>query len=261
MGILNVTPDSFYDRGRFFSRQEAVDHGLAMVEEGADIIDVGGESTRPFSEPTSLNDELTRVIPVIEGIRKHSDTLLSIDTYKARVAREAIGAGANIVNDISGLSFDREMAGVVAASNVPVVIMHMKGTPTDMQTKPFYEDVIAEIKGFFVERIAFAKEHGIDEENIILDPGIGFGKRLQDNLAIIRRLAGFKELGKPLLIGTSMKAFIGRIMGTDELEQRVEGTLASVAVSLWNGADIVRVHDVVKTRKVVKFMRALMEIG
>jgi dihydropteroate synthase len=259
MGVVNVTPDSFYDGGRFFSHERAIEHGLQLVEEGADILDVGGESTRPYADPTPLDEELRRVLPVIEGIKRRSDTILSIDTCKARVAKEAIAAGADIINDISGLSFDPAMVDVAAEAAVPVVIMHIKGTPGDMQLHPFYEDVIGEIKEYFSERIRFAAEHGVDEENIILDPGIGFGKRLQDNLAIIRDLARFRELGNTLLIGTSMKAFIGRILGTDDPEQRSEGTLASVAIAVWNGADIVRVHDVARTKKVVKFMQALME--
>jgi dihydropteroate synthase len=258
MGILNVTPDSFYDGGAFFSRDRAIDRALAMIDEGADIIDVGGESTRPFSEPTPLAEEQARLLPVIEAVRKHSDIPLSVDTYKAAVARAAVAAGADIINDISSLSFDPDMAEVVAESGVPVVLMHIKGTPRDMQTDPTYKDVVGEIKEFLVERIAFAKACGIDEENIVIDPGIGFGKRLQDNLAIIRELGRFKELGKPLLIGTSMKSFIGRIVGTALLPDRAEATLASVAMSVWNGADIVRVHDVAGTRRVVAFMEALM---
>jgi dihydropteroate synthase len=259
MGILNVTPDSFFDGGSFYPRERAIDHALEMAEAGADIIDVGGESTRPGSEPTSLGEELDRVLPVIEGIRKHSSIPLSIDTYKAAVARAAVASGADMVNDISSLSFDEDMAGVVAASGVPVVIQHIKGTPRDMQKNPSYQDVTGEIKEFFIERIAYARACGIDEDDIIIDPGIGFGKRLQDNLTIIRELGRLKELGRPLLIGTSMKSFIGRIMGTDVLAERAEGTLASVAISLWNGADMVRVHDVARTSKVVKFMKALME--
>jgi len=259
MGILNVTPDSFFDGGSFFSQDKAIDHALKMVEDGADIIDVGGESTRPGSEPTSLEEELQRVLPVIEGIRSRSPIPLSIDTYKAAVAAAALAAGVDMVNDISALAFDDAMAGTVAAGGVPVVMQHIKGTPRDMQKNPSYADVTGEIKEFFVERIAWARTRGVDEENIIIDPGIGFGKRVQDNLAIIRELPRLKELGRPLLIGTSMKAFIGRIMGTDVLAERAEGTLASVAVSLWNGADMVRVHDVAATRKVVLFMKALME--
>lgn len=258
MGILNVTPDSFFDGGKFFSKSQAIDHALRMSDEGADIIDVGGESTRPGSEPTSLDDELRRVVPVIEGIRKHSDVPLSIDTYKADVAKAALDAGVDMVNDISALSFDTRMAGVVAETGVPVVMQHIKGTPRDMQKDPSYVDVTGEIKAFFVERIAFATAQGIDVENIIIDPGIGFGKRLRDNLTIIRELGKLKELGRPLLIGTSMKTFIGRILGTDNVAERAEGTLASVAISLWNGADMVRVHDVARTKKVVLFMRALM---
>ena len=261
MGILNVTPDSFYDGGAHFSREQAIEHGLRMVGEGADIIDVGGESTRPFSEPTALDEELQRVLPVIEGIRKESDVPLSIDTYKADVARAAIAAGAGIINDISALSFDPRMADVAAETGLPVVIMHMRGTPRDMQKNPSYGDVVGEIKAYFEERIAFAKARGIDEGDIIIDPGIGFGKRLEDNLAIIRDLRRLKELGRPILMGTSMKTFIGRIMGTDVVGERGEGTLASVAISLWNGADIVRVHDVAGTKKVVRFMEALMQRG
>jgi len=259
MGILNVTPDSFFDGGSFFSQDKAIDHALKMVEDGADIIDVGGESTRPGSEPTSLEEELQRVLPVIEGIRSRSPIPLSIDTYKAAVAAAALAAGVDMVNDISALAFDCAMAEIVAAGGVPVVMQHIKGTPRDMQKNPSYADVTGEIKEFFVERIAWARTRGVDEENIIIDPGIGFGKRVQDNLAIIRELPRLKELGRPLLIGTSMKAFIGRIMGTDVLAERAEGTLASVAISLWNGADMVRVHDVAATRKVVLFMKALME--
>ena len=260
MGILNVTPDSFFDGGSFYPRERAIDHALEMAEGGADIIDVGGESTRPGSEPTSLAEELDRVLPVIEGIRKRSSIPLSIDTYKAAVARAAVASGADMVNDISSLSFDEGMAGVVAASGVPVVMQHIKGTPRDMQKNPSYQDVTGEIKEFFIERIAYARACGIDEDDIIIDPGIGFGKRVSDNLTIIRELGRLKELGRPLLIGTSMKSFIGRIMGTDVPAERAEGTLASVAISLWNGADMVRVHDVVRTKKVVKFMKALMEV-
>jgi dihydropteroate synthase len=260
MGILNVTPDSFFDGGNFYSRERAIDHALEMAEAGADIIDVGGESTRPGSEPTSLEEELDRVLPVIEGIRKRSSIPLSIDTYKAAVARAAVASGVDLVNDISSLSFDEGMAGIVAASGVPVVMQHIKGTPRDMQKNPSYQDVTGEIKEFFIERIAYARACGIDEDDIIIDPGIGFGKRFQDNLTIIRELGRLKELGRPLLIGTSMKSFIGRIMGTDVPAERAEGTLASVAISLWNGADMVRVHDVARTRKVVKFMKALMEV-
>jgi dihydropteroate synthase len=200
-------------------------------------------------------------MPVIEGIRKRSDVPLSIDTYKADVAQAALAAGVDVVNDISALSFDTRMADVVAGAGVPVIVQHIKGTPRDMQKNPSYTDVTGEIKAFFAERIAFAKNRGISEEQVVIDPGIGFGKRLQDNLTIIRELRVLKELGRPLLIGTSMKSFIGHILGTDIVAERAEGTLASIAISLWNGADMVRVHDVARTRKVVLFMAALMADG
>ena len=175
MGILNVTPDSFYDGGLFFDRKRAIDHALQMIDEGADVIDIGAESTRPFSEPTPLAEELGRLVPVIEAVRKHSDIPISVDTYKAAAAKAALEAGADIINDISSLSFDPDMAHVAAESGAPVVLMHMKGTPRDMQKDPVYQDVVGEIKEFLAERIAFAKSAGIDEEDIVVDPGIGFG--------------------------------------------------------------------------------------
>jgi dihydropteroate synthase len=200
---------------------------------------------------------LERVIPVIESIRTHSDIAISIDTNKAQVAREAHLAGADIVNDISGFMFDPDMAATVAKFNIYAVIMHIKGTPKDMQQNPRYEDVISEIKAFFTERMAFAMKNGVNEERIILDPGIGFGKRVEDNLRIIRQLGDFKELGRPILMGTSMKSFITHITDSP-LHERVEGTLASIAISVWNGANIVRVHDVKKAKKVVKLVSAIM---
>jgi len=257
MGILNVTPDSFYDGGKYYDIENAIAHALQMVEDGADIIDVGGESTRPFSELISVEDELKRIIPVIEHIRTHSDIAISIDTNKARVAREAHLAGADIVNDISGFTFDSDMAAVVAELNMYAIIMHIKGIPKDMQQNPRYEDVVSEIKTFFVERMAFAKKHGVEEERIILDPGIGFGKRVEDNLRIIKQLGDFKEFGRPILIGTSMKSFIGQITDSP-LQERVDGTLASIAISAWNGANIVRVHDVKKAKKVMLLTSAIM---
>jgi len=258
MGVLNVTPDSFFDGGKHNTTEEAIRHALLMIDEGADIIDVGGESTRPFSEPVLVEEELKRVIPVVEGIRARSDSIISIDTYKAKVAREACSAGADIVNDISGLSFDGDMADTVREFGAHTVIMHIKGTPGNMQKDPRYEDVISEIKTFFRERIEFAKKHGIANERIILDPGIGFGKRIQDNLAIIKNLSVFKDLEMPLLIGTSMKSFIGHVTDSP-LEERMEGTLASIALSIWNGADMVRVHDVKSARKVVRLVSAIMK--
>ena len=259
MGILNVTPDSFYDGGKFYPPDVAVEHALRLADEGADIIDVGGESTRPYSDVTPAEEELRRVIPVIKAIKARSAVFLSVDTYKAAVAKEAIDAGADMINDVSGLTFDPGIGDVAAQSGVPIVIMHTKGMPKEMQVSPRYDDVIREIKEFFIDRLQFARQRGITNENIILDPGIGFGKRLQDNLMIIKELRRFKELGCPILIGTSMKAFIGKLAGSPEPEERIEGTLASLALSLWNGADIVRVHDVKKAKKVTTLVHAVMK--
>lgn len=257
MGILNVTPDSFFDGGKHRTMESALGHALYMIEEGAEIVDVGGESTRPYAEPATEAEELERVIPVIEELRGRSDVLISVDTYKAGVAAEALRAGADIVNDISGLTYDSAMAGVIARHGAYAVIMHIKGTPRNMQENPCYDDVIGEIKLFLRDRIDHAVHAGIDREKIIVDPGICFGKRVEDNLRILKMLNEFRELGRPVLVGTSMKSFIGKI--TDfPIEERVEGTLASLAVAIMNGADIIRVHDVKKARKVLKTVKAVM---
>ncbi len=258
MGILNVTPDSFSDGSKYCDAPSAVRHALEMVKEGADIIDVGGESSRPGSEPIGIEEELHRVVPVIKAIReKNPDITISVDTRKAAVAAESCNAGADMINDISALMFDPEMAETVARSGAYIVLMHMKGTPRDMQKEPYYSDVISEVEDFLHERLECARECGIDEERIILDPGIGFGKRVEDNLRIIKELSRFKTLGRPILVGSSMKSFIGKLTDWD-MEGRVEGTLASIAIAIWNGADIVRVHDVRKTRKVVTIVDAVM---
>lgn len=258
MGILNVTPDSFSDGGRHRSTEDAVDHARLMIEEGADIIDVGGESTRPFSEPVAEKEELHRVIPVIERLHEIPGAFISVDTYKANVAREALKAGADMVNDISGLTYDDAMAGVIAGNDAHAVIMHIKGTPRNMQENPWYDDVVGEISAFLHERVEYAVRSGVDREKIVIDPGIGFGKRVEDNLRILKMLRAFHELGRPVLIGTSMKSFIGKI--TDmPLEERVEGTLASLAVAIMNGADVLRVHDVRRAKKVLKIVKAVME--
>ena len=258
MGILNVTPDSFYDGGKHNKEEQAIEHAMTMIEEGADIIDVGGESTRPNADPVSIGEELKRVIPVIEKIRARSDVSISIDTYKAKVAHEACLAGADIINDISGLTFDTDMAPLAGRLGTYVVIMHIKGTPKDMQKDPYYEDVISEISDFFRAQMEVASRAGIEADRIILDPGIGFGKRVEDNLKILKLLGEFKKLGRPLLIGTSMKSFIGYVTDSP-VEERSEGSLASTVVSLMNGADILRVHDVKKTRKAVKLVHAIMQ--
>jgi dihydropteroate synthase len=258
MGVLNVTPDSFFDGGKYVTPGKAIDHALRMAEDGADIIDVGGESSRPFSKPLAIDDELKRVVPVVKAIRDRSSIFISVDTCKARVAQESCLAGADIVNDISGLRYDPEMACTVSTLRAKVVIMHMQGMPETMQAAPFYDDVISEIGTFFDERIRFAASKGIEKDAIILDPGIGFGKRMGDNLKIIKYLEVFKQFDLPVLIGTSMKSFIGNVTGST-MKGRIEGTLASIAISVWNGADIVRVHDVKKARKAMGLVKAIRE--
>ena len=260
MGILNMTPDSFSDGGQFESHDKAIDHALKMVEEGANIIDIGGESTRPGAEAAQLEEELSRTIPIIEAIRLKSDCLISIDTYKSKVAKAALDAGADMVNDISGLTFDHNMASLVAKRNVPVIIMHIKGKPGDMQKNPNYDNLIKEIKAFFEVQIAIAKRAGIDSGNIILDPGIGFGKRLEDNFEIIRELGQISTMGYPVLLGPSRKSFIGFTLDLP-IEERIEGTLASITAGVINGARIVRVHDIRATRRTLTITEKIMGIN
>ena len=251
MGIVNVTPDSFSDGGEFYSSKDAIAHASKLINEGADIIDIGGESTRPGATEISSSDELKRVIPVIQGIRSNNpDILISIDTTKAIVAKEAVEVGANIINDVSGLSFDSQMPMTVASLNVPIIIMHMKGNPRNMQKNPEYKDLIDEILNYFKERIKIATKAGIDREMIILDPGIGFGKTVQHNFQILSKLNKFNKLELPLLIGPSRKSFIGLTLNLSP-EDRVDGTAATVAIGVNNGARIVRVHDVEKMKRVV----------
>ncbi len=261
MGILNVTPDSFSDGGRHFDKASAIRRAYEMVEEGADIIDVGGESTRPGSEPVPLQEEIDRTIPVIEEISKKIKVPVSIDTYKAEVARRALDAGASIVNDISGLRFDPEMPKVVSQYKVPVVIMHIKGTPKDMQANPIYEALIPEITDYFRESIRLAVESGITEDKIIIDPGIGFGKTFDHNLEIIKNLREFTLLEKPLLVGVSRKAFIGKILGDAPVSERLEGSEAAAAISILNGANIIRVHDVKEMKKVALVADAIKRMS
>ncbi len=257
MGILNVTPDSFSDGGLHFDRTHAVDACLRMADDGADIIDIGGESTRPGSDPVSLDEELRRTIPVIESVASKVNIPVSIDTYKADVARRALDAGASIVNDISGLMYDREMPQVIARYGVPVVIMHIKGNPKDMQRNPSYTALIPEIMEYFRSRIGFAVKAGIPEDRIIIDPGIGFGKTFDHNLEILHNLGKFTALGRPLLVGPSRKAFLGKILDDTPAADRLEGTAAAVAISILQGADIVRVHDVRQMSKVAKVADAI----
>lgn len=257
MGILNTTPDSFSDGGLFHAHQTAVSRGLAMVDEGADIIDIGGESTRPGSEPVSVEEELERVIPVIKELHRTTDTPISIDTSKARVADEACKAGAAMINDITGLRGDADMATVAARHGVPVVIMHIKGTPRDMQREPYYDSLIEEICAYLREGAELAMAAGVKREDIILDPGIGFGKTQAHNLEILSRLGEIRAMGYPLLVGPSRKSFIGALTGGLPPEQRVEGTAAAVTASILNGADIVRVHDVREMTRVARVADAI----
>jgi dihydropteroate synthase len=247
MGILNITPDSFSDGGRFFDQTDAILHAFQMMKDGADIIDIGGESTRPGAESVTAEEEIRRVIPVIHRIRQKSGVAISVDTYKSQVAIEALNAGANIVNDISGLHFDEKMADVIAERNASVVIMHIKGTPKDMQVNPRYADVVQEVYSYLVEAVDGARKKGIKQ--IMIDPGIGFGKTVEQNLELISGLDEFQKIGVPILVGVSRKSFIGKILET-AVEARLEGTAAAVAASIIHGADVVRVHDVREMRRV-----------
>ena len=251
IGILNVTPDSFSDGGSFLLPDRALAQAETMAEEGADLIDVGGESSRPGSDPVLVEEELRRVIPVIEQIAKHISLPISIDTYKAEVARQALSAGAQMINDISALRQDPEMAEVVSKEEAPVVLMHMKGTPRTMQQNPRYESVIDEIKRFFTERLRVAEQAGISRERIILDPGIGFGKTTAHNLEIIRSLSRMRSLDRPILIGPSRKSFIGNILNLP-VQDRIEGTAVAVTAAVMAGASMVRVHDVKPMVRVVR---------
>ena len=243
MGILNVTPDSFSDGGCYLDVDQAVIHAKQMVVEGATLIDIGGESSRPGASPVSIREELARILPVIRAIGDTVDVLLSVDTYKAEVAQHALEAGAHLVNDITALHGDKAMASVISEMEAGLILMHMKGRPRTMQQAPQYDDVVNEICDSLQKSIAIAESEGIAADRIIIDPGIGFGKTIEHNLEILRRLSEFRRLHKPLLIGTSRKSFIGNILGLPVTE-RVEGTTATVCWSIAHGADIVRVHDV-----------------
>ncbi|VVB51123.1 Pterin binding enzyme [uncultured archaeon] len=257
MGILNVTPDSFSDGGKYFSQKEAAVHAKKMVADGADIIDVGGESTRPGSAVVSAEEELKRVIPAIKSAADLG-VPISIDTSKPQVAKAALEAGATIVNDVYGLRQDG-MVDVAAGFGCRVVIMHMQGTPKTMQVNPTYRDVVGDIKDFFNERIVACEKAGVKKKNIIIDPGVGFGKTLQHNIEIIRRLQEFKSLGCPVLVGVSRKRFIGDLTGLPT-EERLEGTIAAVTACVLNGADVVRVHDVKECVHAVKIADSIARI-
>lgn len=248
MGILNVTPDSFSDGGKYLEKNTAINHALEMIDEGADIIDIGGESTRPFSDPVSLKEEISRVVPVIEGIRKESDVCISIDTTKSQVATAALNSGASVINDVSAMEVDPLMVDVALKFDCPLIIMHMKGTSKNMQDDPQYESLISDIKDYLLDRADFIISKGINPKKIVIDPGIGFGKTVENNFEIIKNLNHFTTMNFPVLLGASRKSFIGISLNLPE-KDRLEGSLAANIIGLQNGAKIFRVHDVAETNK------------
>ncbi len=259
MGIINVTPDSFSDGGRFQTEESAVAQADALVAAGADLLDVGGESTRPFALPVSEEEELGRVIPAIHAIRRKYSLPISIDTSKAEVARQALMAGADMINDVSALRHDPAMIDLLRTTEVPVVIMHMQGTPGDMQVEPAYQDVVAEILAFFRERLSWLQGQGIERRRIILDPGIGFGKSLVHNLLILKNLSAFSVLGQPILLGHSRKRFLGDITGR-QVEERDLATAVISALAVSQGVSIVRVHDVASSRQAIQIAEAIAAV-
>lgn len=256
MGILNVTPDSFSDGGKYFSEDLAVAHAIEMLDDGVDIIDVGGESSRPGSEPVSAEEEINRVIPVIKKILdKKPEAIISVDTYKSSVAKAALETGAKIINDISGFSFEPEIADVCAQYNATAILMHIKGTPKTMQLNPVYDEMISEIYDFLKKQIQFAQSRGV--KNIIVDPGIGFGKTVEDNFTILKRLKDFKSLGCPILIGVSRKSFIGKTLNL-EVDQRDLPTAAMEAIAILNSARIIRTHNVKNGKQIIKLLSEII---
>jgi dihydropteroate synthase len=256
MGVVNVTPDSFSDGGLFLDPERAIDHARSLVADGADVLDVGGESTRPGAAAVDAEEELARVQPVIEGLAG-IEAPISIDTSKAAVADAALSAGASIVNDVTALRAEPAIAGLCADRDAELVLMHMKGSPRTMQQDPTYDDVVDEVKAFLAERMAFSVAEGVPEERIWLDPGIGFGKTVEHNLELLRRLRELTELGRPLVVGTSRKSFIGKLTGA-EVDERLGGTIASCALAFANGAEILRVHDVREVREGMQLAAAIL---
>jgi dihydropteroate synthase len=255
MGVINVTPDSFSDGGLFLDAHAAVDHGERLAADGADVLDVGGESTRPGAEPVPEDEELRRVVPVVERLAQGQGPRISIDTMKLGVARAALQAGARIVNDVSALRRDPEMAGLVASAGAHCCLMHMRGEPRSMQRDPDYEDVVSEVKSFLEDRLRFAVGEGVPEERVWLDPGIGFGKTMDHNLELLRRLDEIAAIGRPVVVGTSRKSFLGRITGRDE-GARLPGTIATNVIAYERGAEIFRVHDVAEVRDALRVAAA-----
>jgi len=257
MGVLNVTPDSFSDGGQFDSLTTALEQAQRLVAAGADILDIGGQSTRPQAAEVDVDTELARVIIVIEAVRSQLDIPISVDTTRAVVARAAVAAGADIINDISGATFDPEMLSTVAALQVPLILMHIRGTPQTMQQLTEYQDLVGEIQAFLQDRIKAAIAAGIDPAHLMIDPGIGFAKTYSQNLELLRRVSEFRALGCPILIGPSRKSFIGHILNQPEPQQRVWGTGAACCAAIAGGADVVRVHDVAEMRDVCRVADAI----
>jgi dihydropteroate synthase len=260
MGVLNVTPDSFSDGGRFIDTDKAIKHGLKMAAEGAAIIDIGAESTRPGAEPVSMDKQIRRVVPVIEALCKRIDVPISIDTNRSEVAKAALEAGAAIINDITALS-DERIGELAAEEQVPVILMHIQGTPITMQIEPKYKDVVSEVRQFLLKRAKRAEQFGIPRERIFIDPGIGFGKTLEHNLELLRNIDKFASTGYRVLVGTSRKSFIGTITDKNEPADRIFGTAATVTLCVAAGVSIVRVHDVAEMVDVVKVVNAIVSVG
>jgi len=258
MGIINTTPDSFSDGGKYNSASEAIDFAYELLREGADIIDIGGESSRPGADPISAEEEIKRISPLLSELVKNTESTVSIDTYKSSTANYALNNGACLVNDISGLSFDKEMVDIVIRHNASIVIMHMKGTPKTMQKNPNYDNVIDEICDFLTNQVDFAINKGVSSDKIIIDPGIGFGKTLNDNYEIIAKLSQICDLGHPVLVGPSRKSFIGTTLD-EPVEKRLEGSVTAAAMCYHSGAKILRVHDVKETKKSLSIVKKIIE--
>lgn len=261
MGILNVTPDSFHDGGKYNTIKQALIHTEQMIYEGADIIDVGGESTRPGSNSVSEKEELRRVIPIIDAINKNFKIPVSIDTTKSMVARQALDSGATIVNDISGLSFDPALADIVSKYEAQIILCHTSSRPVDMQKKTLYKNIVKDIYNYLQNSIEISEHCGILSDNISIDPGFGFGKTANHNLLLLKSLSKFKKLNKKVVVGTSMKSFIGKILQSDDIEHRILGTFATIVISILNGADIVRVHDVKKMKVAVQIADSVRNVN
>jgi len=260
VGVVNVTPDSFFDGGLYFEPARAIERALALAAEGADIIDIGGESSRPGSSPISAKEEKRRILPVVEVLKQKNGILVSVDTTKAEVAEAALAAGADIINDISAGRFDPRMLPLAAESGAALILMHMKGTPRTMQVAPHYDDLLGEVKAFLRERLEAAESCGVPRENLLLDPGIGFGKKLEHNLALLNNLGALADLERPLVVGISRKSFIGKILKL-EAPERLEGTIAAAVVSLLRGASLLRVHDLQAVKRAIAVAEAILSQG